>query len=105
MTANDVREPFINLPLQSKLYISYHLYFHELSNIILMFKNTEFGLYLSTEIHKTCKRGIPNGTVKSTWNKLLRHFKKYVCFGRMGKWKNLHQDKELKTVMSTLLQS
>lgn len=94
MTANDVRKPFINLPLKSKLYISYYLYFHELSNIILMFKNTEFWIYLSTEIHKTCKCGIPNRTVKSTWNKLPRHFFKYVCSGRMGKWKNLHQDRD-----------
>ena len=70
MTANDVREPFINLPLKSKLYISDYLYFHELSNIILMFKNTESWMYLSTEIHKTYKCGIPNRTVKSTWNKL-----------------------------------
>lgn len=74
MTANDVRKPFINLPLKSKLYISYYLYFHELSDIILMFKNTEFWIYLSSEIHKTCKCGIPNRTVKSTWNKLPRHF-------------------------------
>lgn len=94
MTANDVRKPFINLPLKSKLYISYYLYFHEFSNIILMFKNTEFWIYLSTEIHKTCKCGIPNRTVKSTWNKLPRHFLKYVCSGRMGKWKNLHQDRD-----------